>query len=84
MRLKLVELRYSERTLRIYSSMFEEFINYYSREDIDSLNEKQIIAFLRYLVSERKVSVSYQNQAINAIKFYYERVLGGKRKFLLY
>jgi len=81
MRLKLVELRYSERTLRIYSSMFEEFINYYSREDIDSLNEKQIIAFLRYLVSERKVSVSYQNQAINAIKFYYERVLGGKRKF---
>ncbi len=30
---------------------------------------------------ERKVSVSIQNQAINAIKFYYERVLSGKRKF---
>ena len=29
---------------------------------------------------ERKVSISYQNQAINAIKFYYERVLGGQRK----
>ena len=27
------------------------------------------------------MSASYQNQAINAIKFYYERVLGGKRKF---
>ncbi len=30
---------------------------------------------------DRKVSASYQNQAINAIKFYYERVLGGQRKF---
>jgi len=27
------------------------------------------------------VSVSYQNQAINTIKFYYEKVLGGQRKF---
>jgi integrase/recombinase XerD len=29
------------------------------------------------------VSTSYQNQSINAIKFYYERVLGGKRKIYL-
>lgn len=39
-----------------------------------------IVAYVRYLVMERKVSTSYQNQAINAIKFYYERVLGGHRK----
>ncbi len=37
--------------------------------------------FLRYLVDERQISTSYQNQSINAIKFYYEQVLGGKRKF---
>jgi site-specific recombinase XerD len=30
---------------------------------------------------ERKVSSSYQNQSINAIKFYFERILGGQRKF---
>ena len=28
-------------------------------------------------------STSYQNQAINAVKFYYERVLGGQRKVYL-
>lgn len=39
-----------------------------------------ITAFLRYMVIERKVSASYQNQAINAIKFYYERVRGGQTK----
>ena len=79
--LKLRELRYSERTVKTYKALFEEFINYYFKEDINVIDEKQIIGFLRYLVLERKVSVSYQNQAINAIKFYYEKVLGGKRKF---
>lgn len=32
------------------------------------------------MVNERQVSASYQNQSINAIKFFYERVLGGTRK----
>ena len=39
-----------------------------------------IIEYIRYLVTERKISESYQNQSINAIKFYYEKVLGGARK----
>lgn len=81
--LKLRELRYSEHTIRSYTSLFEEFINYYHRFDIDRIDEAMITAFLRYLVIERKVSISYQNQAINAIKFYYERVLGGQRKVYL-
>ncbi len=77
---KFIELRYAEQTLKTYSSMFEEFINYYNKYDIDKIDEKQINAFMRYLVTERNVSSSYQNQSINAIKFYYERVLGGQRK----
>jgi integrase/recombinase XerD len=79
--LKLRELRYSENTVKTYKGLFEEFINYYHKYDINKIEEPQIISFLRYLVMERKVSTSYQNQSINAIKFYYEKVLGGQRKF---
>jgi integrase/recombinase XerD len=79
--LKLQELRYSKKTIMSYKGLFEEFINYYHKYDITTLNESQIISFLRYLVMERKVSSSYQNQSINAIKFYFERILGGQRKF---
>jgi len=79
--LKLKELRYSENTIRTYTDLFREFINYHFRYDIKSIDEPTIIAYLRYLVMERKVSSSYQNQAINSIKFYYEKVLGGLRKF---
>lgn len=80
-RLKLTELRYSPNTIKTYVNLFEEFINYYNTYEINKLNEQQVVAFLRYLVMERMVSTSYQNQSINAIKFYYEKVLGGQRKF---
>ncbi len=78
---KHIELRNSPHTIKNYVSAFEEFINYFPRQEIDQINEPQILEYLRYLVSERQVSVSYQNVAINAIKFYYEKVLKGQRKF---
>ncbi|TDB65382.1 recombinase XerD [Arundinibacter roseus] len=80
-RMKLIELRYSKNTIKLYTGLFEEFINYYPTFDIHTIDETQIIQFLRFLVTERKISTTYQNQSINAIKFYYERVLGGQRKF---
>jgi site-specific recombinase XerD len=77
---KLKELRYSPNTLAVYTDMFEEFMNYYPDKELNDISEEEIVTFLRYLVNDRQVSTSYQNQSINAIKFYYERVLGGKRK----
>lgn len=79
--MKLTELRYSSKTIQTYKGLFEEFINFFPTYDIKTIDETLIIKFLRFLVTERKVSTSYQNQSINAIKFYYERVLGGQRKF---
>ena len=81
--LKLTEMRYSQNTVKIYKSLFEEFINYYHTYELAAIDERMIISFLRYLVMERKISPSYQNQSINSIKFYYERVLGGQRKIYL-
>ncbi|MBS4057514.1 MAG: site-specific integrase [Bacteroidales bacterium] len=78
---KHIELRNSKHTIKNYVSAFEEFINYFPRVEVDHITEPQVLEFIRYLITERKVSVSYQNVAINAIKFYYEKVLKGKRKF---
>ena len=80
---KLKELRYSINTQNVYCDLFEEFINFYSERKAEDITEEEIISFLRYLVNDRKISTSCQNQSINAIKFYYERVLGGKRKIYL-
>jgi site-specific recombinase XerD len=77
---KMTLKRYSRKTIKSYRTMFREFINYYPTRPIDAITEREILAYLRYLVQERAVSASYQNQAINAIKFYYEQVLHGNRK----
>ncbi len=78
--LKIQELRYSGSTYKTYKNALEDYLNFHHDKDVDKLNEKDIQSFLRHLVMERNVSTSYQNQAINAIKFYYERVLGGQRQ----
>lgn len=78
---KLEIMRYSPNTIEVYKQSFEEFINYYNTKKIDDITEPEIIAYTRYLVQERGISASSQNQAINAIKFYYEKVKGGTRKF---
>ena len=78
---KLQERRYSPQTIKTYTALFTEFINYFPDRMTDDLTEKDIKDFSRYLVMTRKVSSSYQNQAINAIKFYFEKVKGGPRTF---
>ncbi len=77
---KLTVLRYSSNTIRTYKDCFSEFINYFSTREINEITQEEIQSYLLYLVQERQISSSYQNQSINAIKFYYEKVLQGPRR----
>jgi site-specific recombinase XerD len=67
---------YAQNTIRTYKSMLQEFLVYYRKLDPGKISEEQIRDYLLYLIEERDVSISYQNQSINAIKFYYEQILG--------
>jgi integrase/recombinase XerD len=78
---KLQERRYSPNTIRTYCALFEEFLNHFHKNQIIDLGEEDVMKFSLYLVNVRKVSSSFQNQAINAIKFYFEKVRGGERKY---
>mgnify|MGYP001254152730 CR=1 FL=1 len=68
--------QYSEKTQRTYQAMLKLYIRYFPGRDINGITDEEIREYLLYLVDTKKVSQSYQNQAINAIKFYYEKVLG--------
>lgn len=78
--LKLELRRYANNTVRTYVSFFEIFIKHYRDKELHAINESDIRAFLQTLI-RRNVSNSYLNQAINAIKFYYEIVLGMPNRF---
>jgi len=71
---KLEIRKYALNTKRIYISMFEKFISHYDKEENPmNLNEMDVRLYLQKLVQQQR-SDSYINQAINAIKFYYEVV----------
>jgi site-specific recombinase XerD len=72
----LMVKKYSPRTIDTYTSMLRLFMNYYKGRDIRTLGDEEIRDYLLYLIDKKKVSASYQNQAINAIKYYYEKILG--------
>lgn len=80
----LIRKRYSENTIKVYTSLFREFIRYYHDIDPKDITEEEIRKYQDYLVTKKNISISTQNQAINAIKFYYEKVLGkAKRDFYI-
>jgi len=76
----LYRRRYSPNTIQVYTSFFKEFINHFPETALDQLGDEHIRKYQDYLVKVKKVAVSTQNQAINAIKFYFEKVKGGERK----
>lgn len=76
----LTTMRYSEATKGTYISQLKRFLLFIHPLTIDETDDHIIHRYLLYLVDKRGVSISTQNQAINAIKFYLEHVKKGERR----
>ena len=78
---KLEIKMYAMNTARNYIYHFEKFINTFPLDkELLRITEQEINLYLQSLVKENR-SESYKNMAINAIKFYYEVVLGMPNRF---
>ena len=77
---KLKQVRYSEHTVRVYTSYFQDFQQHFKDRDIKGITSADINSYLLYLIREKNISSCQQNQRINAVKFYYEKVLGQERR----
>jgi len=75
--------RYSTNTIETYTSFFKKYLYYLHDLNIEAKNASEMIVkkYLEHLVFEKMISHTVQNQTINAIKFYYEKVLYNDRKF---
>ncbi len=78
--LKLELKRYAHSTAKTYVTFFETFINFHKDIGLHEIGENEIREFLQHLI-QKNHSNSYVNQAINAIKFYYEIVLNMPNRF---
>lgn len=80
-RAKLKRQRYSENTIKTYISLFRDFLNYFPNLPAQKISKKEIEEYLDFLVNKKKVSPSTQNQCINSIKYYLEKVLGKEKEY---
>lgn len=72
----LDQKRYSESTKATYTNYFEDYIRYFYGRSLDDITVEEINGYILKLIRNQNMSASQQNQRINSIKFYYEKVLG--------
>ena len=78
---KLKIKRYSDSTIRTYSTYMLDFMMSFKGQDLTAITTDQINTYILDLIKNKRISESQQNQRINAIKFYYEKVLGKKKEY---
>ncbi|MFW6020457.1 MAG: site-specific tyrosine recombinase/integron integrase, partial [Bacteroidales bacterium] len=77
---KLRQKRYSPNTIRTYTAYMKDFVHAFSDRQLDQLTKEDINNYLLNLIKQNNISGTEQNQRINAIKFYYEKVLEKERE----
>lgn len=66
---------YSVRTEQAYEQWVTRFLEFHHETDPGKLGAGHVVKFLEYLAVQRQVSASTQNQALNALVFFYGQVL---------
>ena len=78
----LVQKRYSRSTISTYTAYFKDFIYHFRDRNLHDIEVQEINEYILSLIQLSDISGSEQNQRINAIKFYYEKVLGRERQLI--
>jgi len=78
---KLERKRYSQNTINAYRAYIRDFALAFEGRELAEIDKEEINGYILGLIRKKKISSSQQNQRINAIKFYYEKVLGREREY---
>jgi integron integrase len=81
-RVGLRTLHYSVRTEKAYVGWIRRFIVFHGKRHPESMGELEIGAFLSSLATQAKVAASTQNQALAALLFLYQEVLGRELRWM--
>jgi integrase/recombinase XerD len=71
----LVMKAYSESTMHHYRQEFQKLLMLLGEMDVSTLTTEQVKSYLLWLITKKGYGESHANTAVNAIKFYFEKVL---------
>ena len=63
--------RYSKNTIKTYSESLKTFFKFYHNKQASEINNQDIINFNTEYILRQKLSSSFQNQVVNAIKLFF-------------
>lgn len=70
----LLTKRYSPNTIKIYSDALRSFFKFYNDKQLDNIDNNDVILYHLEFILKNKLSASYQNQIVNAIKLYFTTI----------
>ncbi|MGZ4044309.1 MAG: tyrosine-type recombinase/integrase [Bacteroidia bacterium] len=68
--------RYSSNTINTYMDALKAFLRFFSNKAVREITNADVITFNNEFVLKHKLSASYQNQVVNAIKLFFKTVEG--------
>jgi integrase/recombinase XerD len=66
--------RYSENTIKTYTEALKTFLLFYNDKEVGSINNEDVVNFYQHYIIKKKLSSSFQNQIVNAIKLYFSTI----------
>lgn len=78
---KFVLKSFSQSTIKNYLSALSYFFSFFEGKNPEDLDKQSIESYVYHLKTKYKISDTKQNLVINAIKAYYEHVLGRPREY---
>ena len=72
---------YSQNTIRVYCQEFHQLLRLLGDRSINSLEKKHILSYLLWLLEKKGYSETHAHTAVNALKFYFEKVMNKPREF---
>ena len=66
--------RYSENTVKTYCEALQSFLTFFKSKSVGEICNDDLIIFNNEFILKHKLSASYQNQIINAVKLFFRKI----------
>ncbi len=70
--------RYSPNTIATYSDALKCFLSFFESKSVEEIDNNDVIRFNNEYILEKGYSASYQNQMINALKLFFDKIADRK------
>ncbi len=66
--------RYSESTIKIYTESIKSFLLFFNTRPVSEISTEDIVTYNNDYILKNKLSSSYQNQIVNAVKLFFRTI----------